>query len=228
MISNFGEKLQKIRREKKINLDKVEDSICVQKKYLKAIEDGDFNKLPGEVYVKNFVRKYASFLGVPADNLMESLESDYALINEEAKNDSFGAEKKKIGAAWNKEKISFSRLSLLLTPKFFKNLVVILIFLFCFSYLGVEAKNVFDPPRLEIFEPSNNLVLNEQIIKITGRTEPGSKLAINDEKILIDNEGNFSENINLQPGVNVVKISANKKYGKTNISYVKVLVVEDY
>jgi len=39
--------------------------------YLKAIEEEDFSKLPGEVFVKGFLKNYAKFLRLPEDEVMK-------------------------------------------------------------------------------------------------------------------------------------------------------------
>lgn len=113
------------------------------------------------------------------------------------------------------------------TPKIFKNIIIASFFFLCFVYLGVEAKEIFTPPGIEIYSPANNLVINGQLVKIEGKIDLGAKVSINGKSILANNEGFFNEEIGLQPGANIIKISANKKYSKTNVVYRKVLVVEE-
>ena len=36
--------------------------ININKKYLEALENDDWKKLPGEIYAKNFLKKYCNFL----------------------------------------------------------------------------------------------------------------------------------------------------------------------
>ncbi len=217
MLNNFGEKLRKIRQGKKINLDKVEEAAQIQKSYLEAIEDGDLSSLPGEVYAKNFVKKYAEFLGLDAEEFLINLTNRY----EEA-----GKEEKKASSKLKNKNYQFFNLSFAVTPKIVKNIIIFLVFVMCFAYLGVEARGIFDPPLLEIHNPTNNTVIQGQKIEITGKTDPGVNIAINEKNILTDNDGNFKEEVNLQSGVNMIKVSASKKYSKTNIIHRRVLVVE--
>lgn len=220
MISDFGEKLKKIRQKKKINLDIVEEKTQIQKKYLKAIEDCDYKNLPGQIYARNFVKEYCLFLGIEAQVFLDQLANDYDIIERELKNENHNYKK-------NMKSYKGYGLMSVLNPAFYKNVIVGLIFIFCFTYLGVEAKSVFDPPMLEVISPINNTVINERLVEIKGKTESETNLFINDKQVLTDNDGNFSENISLQSGVNILKISASKKYSKTNIIYKKVLVVEE-
>ncbi|MBT4277125.1 hypothetical protein HOD96_00035 [Candidatus Falkowbacteria bacterium] len=112
------------------------------------------------------------------------------------------------------------------TPKILKNLFIAIIFLLCFTYLGVEAQEIFNPPNLEIFEPNNNFTTNEKSITIKGSSCKEAKIYINDKGILAESNGDFTETIGLQMGVNIIKIEASKKYSQTNTVYRKVLVVE--
>jgi transcriptional regulator with XRE-family HTH domain len=217
-MNNFGEKLRKTRQRKKMNLDKVEDATQIQRSYLEAIEDGDLRSLPGEVYAKNFVKKYALFLELDPEEFLENLNSSYRGVEKE---------EKKFGLKSKKRNYQFFNLSFAVTPKIVKNIIIFLVFILCFAYLGVEAKGVFNPPPLEIYNPTNNTVIQGQKIEIVGKTDSGVNISINEKNILTDNDGNFKEEINLQSGVNVIKISANKKYSKTNTIQRRVLVVED-
>jgi hypothetical protein len=40
-------------------------------RYLVALEDGDYQHLPGDVYARGFIRNYADYLSSPADELIE-------------------------------------------------------------------------------------------------------------------------------------------------------------
>ena len=55
----LGEKLAKIRKDKRLSLNEVSRLTGVQTKYLEFLEWGEFEKLPADVYVKGFLRSYA-------------------------------------------------------------------------------------------------------------------------------------------------------------------------
>jgi hypothetical protein len=61
------ERLQAARESRGLDLFRVERDTKIRLKYLKAMEDGDFEQLPGEVYARGFLRNYASYLGLDAD-----------------------------------------------------------------------------------------------------------------------------------------------------------------
>jgi hypothetical protein len=59
---------------------------------------------------------------------------------------------------------------------------------------------------------------------VVGETEAEAELKINGEMILSNNNGNFSQTINLKSGLNNIIISTKKKYSQENIIIKQVLV----
>ncbi len=60
----IGEYLKSIRKSMDASLETVAAKTKININYLNAIEEGRFNDLPGEVFVKGFLRSYARFLGI--------------------------------------------------------------------------------------------------------------------------------------------------------------------
>jgi hypothetical protein len=67
--------------------------------------------------------------------------------------------------------------------------------------------------NLEILEPKANSIVNNQTIKIIGKTTPLAEVYINDKETKADSLGNFSLNYNLDEGENVLTIIANDENG---------------
>jgi hypothetical protein len=70
------------------------------------------------------------------------------------------------------------------------------------------------------------LVTDKPTIEVVGQTEKEVKTKINDQEIQTDTQGNFRESVSLQPGLNIIKISAVKKRGKENIIYRQIILNE--
>ncbi|WP_265416108.1 helix-turn-helix domain-containing protein [Enterococcus florum] len=62
--------LQKARTQQHITLDVLQQKTKIPKRYLLAIEDNDFERLPSEYYVRTFIRQYAEVVKVDADHLL--------------------------------------------------------------------------------------------------------------------------------------------------------------
>ncbi len=69
-MSEFGSVFKKVREKKNIDLEEIAAELNIRKQYLKAIEAGEFEKLPAEVYTLGFIRNYARYLELDADALV--------------------------------------------------------------------------------------------------------------------------------------------------------------
>ena len=71
---NIGETLRKARIDKKISLDELQQRTKIQKRYLLAIEENDFQALPSEYYLRTFIRQYADEVKLDGDYLIDVLD----------------------------------------------------------------------------------------------------------------------------------------------------------
>lgn len=66
-----GELLKAEREKRGLSIKDVEQGTSIRSLYLTAIEQGNYSVVPGEVYLKGFIRNYASFLGLNPQEIME-------------------------------------------------------------------------------------------------------------------------------------------------------------
>ena len=71
MDSGVGTILRAARNRRKVELSEVEAATRIRFRYLRAIEDEEWDVLPGGVYTRGFIRTYASFLGLDGDRLVD-------------------------------------------------------------------------------------------------------------------------------------------------------------
>ncbi|OAB45048.1 helix-turn-helix domain-containing protein [Paenibacillus antarcticus] len=70
-MSELGQQLREARLEKGMSLDDVQEMTKIRKRYLEAIEAGDYKVLPGNFYVRAFIKTYAETVGLNPDELLE-------------------------------------------------------------------------------------------------------------------------------------------------------------
>jgi cytoskeletal protein RodZ len=66
-VQSFGERLRKEREKQSVTLDEVCVSTKIAVRFLTAIEEERFERLPGGIFNKGFVRAYAQHLGINED-----------------------------------------------------------------------------------------------------------------------------------------------------------------
>lgn len=70
MVSDLGQKLKEARLAKGLSLNDIQDLTKIRKRYLEAIEAGDYKVLPGSFYVRAFIKTYAETVGIDPDELL--------------------------------------------------------------------------------------------------------------------------------------------------------------
>src|SRR5919202_2221943 len=61
----------------KIDIVDVESATKIRAKYLRALENEEFSLLPGNTFVKTFLRTYAEYLGLDPQLLLEEYRAGY-------------------------------------------------------------------------------------------------------------------------------------------------------
>jgi len=75
----FGERLKRERELREVTVKEIASATRIAPKFLEALENEDWNKLPGGVFGRGFVRSIARYLGLSEENLL----SDYDLARGE-------------------------------------------------------------------------------------------------------------------------------------------------
>jgi cytoskeleton protein RodZ len=70
-VGVIGDTLSEARTRRGVDLDEVHAATGIRPRYLRAIEQEDWDALPEEFYARSFIRKYAQFLGVEPGPLVE-------------------------------------------------------------------------------------------------------------------------------------------------------------
>ncbi len=203
-----GEKLLQARLEKGLSLEYIGAKINIRPEYLKALEDDNFEKLPAGLYGKKFIEEYSRFLKLNKEEIIKDW-SEKTFSGPE--NNPFSRK------VIDKNKF-------FIFPKLIKNLLIILLIIICFLYLIFYFKKIVLPPNLLITQPTGNLATTDNLILITGETEPESEVKINGEIVLNNDNGKFSQTIHLKKGLNNITIKAKKKYSQEETVSRQILV----
>src|SRR3989338_1091553 len=214
-VPSLGEILSQAIQKHSLTIDQAARSTKISSDYLHYLESGNYDRLPGEVYAKNFLKVYAGLLHLDPAGLISRYLSEkniYFKTRQISKN--------KIEQPVER----LRRIHFLVTPKLIRNFVLAGLLIIFLAYLGFKVKGMFAPPWLDIYSPTQNLVTAENIIAISGQTQKETILKINGQKVLADNSGLFSETVVLQPGTNLIEITAQKKHGQPTKIYRQVVV----
>jgi hypothetical protein len=210
----LGEKLQKIRGDKRISLNEISRVTKIQLTYLEYLEAGDYDKLPAEVYVKGFLRSYADFFGIDEKIFLKLYKREREIKNN-LKNNNNKNRLVEISKPINISPFVF-------TPKKIFLFIITIIVLGGIFLLYKEIDSFASAPSLLILNPQNNTETESNSIYIEGVTDKETRLFINDQTILVNDDGRFRENVILQKGLNVINIKAINKFDKETLESINV------
>lgn len=77
MLRQVGQVLSRTRERRGLSLSEVQAQTNIRRRYLEAMEAGDFHIIPGEVYARGFLRTYARFLELQDDELMRMFDEGW-------------------------------------------------------------------------------------------------------------------------------------------------------
>ncbi|KKR48304.1 MAG: hypothetical protein UT86_C0008G0017 [Candidatus Magasanikbacteria bacterium GW2011_GWC2_40_17] len=169
-------------------------SICPS--FVANLEKGLYNKLPGEIYIKNFIKRYAELLGLNPQKIL----NDY---QEERKD------------CQKKENNFIPVCRLKSWPLLWRKLLALSAVMILVIYLGIEINGIFIAPALDLETPTEGEVSLQEALSVKGKTLPELTVQINGVETVSDSLGNFSEDIILNPGSNQIIITAAKKHSRS-------------
>lgn len=202
----LGQIFKRYREAEGIKISQVEKETKINHRMIEALENDNYRAMPDELYVKNIIKTYASYLNLDFNRLL--------LLYDAAK-------KHQAPAAPQAQP---QEVKVILTPQRVRNMIIVAVVLILFGYLGWQLTQVFQAPKLVIYQPVKDLVTTQNFIDISGKTEKEAQVFINDKEVYLDYNGEFKTTLDLQKGLNLIKISAVKKRSAANTVYRQILV----
>jgi len=213
--STLGSRLEQEREALGFSIKEVSEKTHIAPQYIEALEKAQYEILPGEIYAKCFVRSYAKFLDTDPEEMVGLYLSEKKIMN-----NTNTAVQKDIHTPVKKA----SYLHFLVAPRILRSLMVVFVALVCLTYLGFKVEAIVRPPDLEVIQPLENTLLYEPFVVVEGYTQTGATLTINNQKILVEDDGRFSHKLDLSRGLNEVIIAAKRDHSKENIVIRRIVV----
>src|SRR5918912_4415571 len=79
----IGTSLREARLRQGLDFPELEQATKIRGKYIRALEDEQFDLLPAQTYVKGFLRNYAEYLGLDGQLYVDEFNSRYVVGDEE-------------------------------------------------------------------------------------------------------------------------------------------------
>ncbi len=103
-----------------------------------------------------------------------------------------------------------------------KNFGILLLILVVVAYSLYTARNLIRGPVLEVYEPLDGALISTSTVVIRGFAPNAKIITLNDQQIVIDEQGNFAEIRLLETGQNVYKLFIKDKFNRENQRILRV------
>lgn len=204
-MRTVGDILKSARLKKRYSLKKVEKETKIKKEFIYSIEESEWKSLPELPVVLGFVKNLASFLEVDVKTASATLKRDYLPqgLSINPKPDVGGK------FVW--------------TPKYSFLTAILAVVLLLLGYLGFEYFSFNSPPRLEVSTPSDNFTAISKTVIVSGKTETDATVRINNQLVLVDDEGFFRGEVEIFEKTGEIIITATNRSKKETVVVRKII-----
>lgn len=196
--------LRQAREAKGVTIQDAALATKIPQRFLHIFESENYSALPNDIYAKIYVKGYAAFLGLPLDEVLDSYAAKRA-------ND---GERSERAVPQHHPAQSVPATALVSVPELLRAAITIVLAVAIACYIGLQVKKIFAPPQISLLSPADGMITTNREIAIEGQTEPEVSLHINGKTITPDSAGRFADTINLQEGLNVIRVTGAKKYSR--------------
>lgn len=207
--ATLGQKLKQVREQSHYTIAAVSAQLRIKPEYIEAIEQSRYIALPSGVFVKNYVQRYAKLLGLNWSIVQPLLETELKVYTQTP------------GIPTQKRYLAKHPLQLM---KVVIGLVILFAVIALGAYFSLEITNIIEPPALEVMELPSRVAYKDRTLTVAGQTDPEAVVSINDQAIPVLPGGQFSQQMSLQPGNNLLKIEAKTKRSQPHIQYLQIYV----
>jgi cytoskeleton protein RodZ len=81
-VFEIGNSLREARLRQGLEIPRIEADTKIRGKYLRALEEEQFEVLPGDTYVKGFLKTYADYLGLDGQLYLDEFNSRFTMAEE--------------------------------------------------------------------------------------------------------------------------------------------------
>jgi len=76
-VFEIGNSLREARERQGLGYPEIELATKIRAKYIRALEEEDFTSIPGDAYIRGFLRSYAEYLGLDGDVYLDEYASRF-------------------------------------------------------------------------------------------------------------------------------------------------------
>lgn len=196
-MKTIGKYIKDARAKKRYSKSRVEEITKIKGDFVDAIEAENWSKLPDFPVVLGFVKSIAKVVGADEKHAIALLRRDYPPNKELRVNPKPDVSDK---FRWS--------------PRLTFVAGVVVVLLFTLGYLGYEYYRFVSPPVLSVEVPKENQEIDKSPVTISGSTSSDATIKVNNQPVLVDDNGHFTTQIEINQDTNEIVVEAISRSGK--------------
>ena len=194
MLNSVARTLREARVARGWSLKQASVESTVVERFLRELEDGG-SEVPVDMYRREFLRRYAKALSLPAEDLWKTFQNEKQLLSRQPSMEF-------------REQKAPSRLH---GPRQWRTFIGALTFSTILLYVLFSFTRVWAAPDLVVQFPLGHLTVNSTSLTVRGSVSADATITINGTIVVPTPAGTFEEPIVLGNGLNTITIQAIRK-----------------
>lgn len=196
-----GSLIKEGRRAKGLTIKELEDLTHIKAGFIAAIEEANWERLPDFSTTLGFIRSISHFLEIDDNQTVSIFRREYPpLLDKKVERRKKEVYKKFV---WG--------------PRVTFVAGVILILLIVLGYLGFQFRKFNLPPSLVVTSPTEEQIVKQGSLVVIGKTDSDATVIVNNQAVVVSDDGSFSVNIDISKNTNEINISAKSRSGKMTV-----------
>lgn len=192
----FSELFNDLLKTKGVSENKLAEMSGVPLRFLNALGNENYNRLPPATYIRGYLFKIAEVLNIDGSELWENFRQENENIKKSGADDKLPS---------NRFEIKKINQKMILAGTIIAILGVYLIF---------RSDDLTGRPSIYLTAPLIDEIVAAPLIIVKGSVKSTDTLKINDENVYVDSNGDFQKEIIVQPGINNLQFKLKKFLGK--------------
>ena len=205
-MARLGDALRLQREQMGVTLAQAADDTRIRLKFLEAVESGDYQSLPGNVYTKGFLRNYAEYLNLDPDEMVALYVGERG-----------GIEPLRSFAPMR----PLVKRSFIFTPAVLVPVLVLAGIVLFVAYFYYQFTSFAVAPHVDITDPSGDAISQTPQFTLKGKANPDGRITVTVSpglepipEVKPNADGTFSVTVPLKPGSNHVDVEVLDPSGK--------------
>lgn len=204
-MKTVGQIIASARQKRGLSVDQLSSLTKIDSRYISALEQDDYQKLPSETFAKGFIRNLSLRLDLDPSELIAIFRRDYRLPEPSS-------------MAKRHTRFAFPDYTKQTFPFLLGGIVFIV-------YLIFQFRAIVTPPKLIVLRPEDGAVMVSPL-EIEGETDADATIIVNgDTKVRPDSTGHFFVRLNLSLGETILELKTTNRFSRSTTKSISVTII---